>query len=305
MKSKYLLPIFALLLLFTACNDDNTPDQKLQDAQVSINTVLESASTKSYDRGTAPAYIAGVFIEAINNDYNWPVEKTYDFVTWTDGDGDGEHDGGGDDVTMAVKAGSNTFNATSIAAVAPFTLIKEDLDRASDDELQERVEAYAETLKTEHPIFVTYTANEVTKDIIFGQDNEVDLTFIADQGRINLVFDTEVELDFSMTAKLYDANLDLVDTQIAYLTDEEKACAIIFNRADMTADFFIDVTIAKNAANFLTSNEQIVHQEYIDVAVGENYTHLFNFNGSETTSTGFGITFEPVNDSHDSTQIDD
>ena len=300
MKNKIWFLVIIIIALFSACNENDAPVVDLPDVEVSIHTVLQGTSGEdllksgTYDRAGAPVYVAGVNISAVHNDYDYPVDREYLFVD----EGDT-----GDPVSMTVKAGSNTFNATSIATYDPFALGIENMNRSSETAILDRVEDYADSLKSAYPSFVTYTSNSVTQEIEFNADNNVNLTMTADQGRVNIVFDTEIDVEFAMTAELYDADNILLETRGVLLEYTDKASAIIYNRSDMTDGSYVKVTIAKNAHNVITSTEQIVAEKTIDVSVGENITHLFNYNGIETTDAGFGLTFEPFDDSNSSTEI--
>ena len=76
--------LFAVVLItFTSCEKDDHP-QSGEKVNVSFNHGVEPTALKAglYDRGTAPAYVDGVYIDAdnVNNDLYDDLNNLFEFV---------------------------------------------------------------------------------------------------------------------------------------------------------------------------------------------------------------------------------
>ena len=300
MKNIFLIQAIIAVLL-SSCREE-TVDELHQDVEVAFEAVLQDSEISSvkadYDRGVAPVYVSGLKITATNNTYTVydAVDSTFMFADQADVE---------NPMTMIVKPGQNQFDATSIATNDAFTAVISSFDRADQTlSLEERVEAYADEFNIDdYPIFVEYSGS-TTADIEFTEDlNTVVLEMDPQQGRVNVVFEGEQDLWYRLTSSLKDdAGSTIGTSSEIILQDYTSACGFVFNEAAMTGGSTVNVVIEKSPANDIW---EYIDEVNISTQLGVNLTHLINFDGEETASTGFTVTFDPITDGTGITSITD
>ena len=318
MKTKFLFIAILFIVLFTACSKNTAEvDPGQQDVGVVFTVVLEESALsqlKSYQRGDAPAYVSGLKITATNTlSYIDDISSTFDFVDFVDADGDGEHDGGGELMTMTVKGGENEFDAVSFAensafyqVVAPF----DRLDVTSYPDPATRATAYAESFSIEaYPIFVEYSGNTT---VTFDADTDaadVTLDMTADQGRVNIVFEGDEDVTYKITATEYME--DVSGSQVyqdnpleIVLEDYTKVGACIFNTATMVSGSGVNVLIQFKPDGATDDEYKELTNTDVATVPGSNLTHLFYWDGIELVDIGFTVDFTPITDESDYTEIE-
>ena len=282
-----------------ACNNEEVQQPASEMVEVTFNTNITTGSFSEdliktstlYDRGTAPAYISGVNITADNQDdltYG-TVDSTFNFVAFSDADGDGVHDGGtGEPLSMGVKHGSNLFEATSITDNSPVFLPL--LDHFSTKlepggTLEEKAIAYSAQLLIDYPLYAKYTG-ETTQDIIILGQNNVGLSLAPVNGRVNIVFETEVDNGgtYGVVLRILDESGAMVDNRAVQHagTSTGTASAIVFNLEEY-AGYTADI----NLWGVPGSPGNLTNVIEFPIEAGKNITHVVKYVGAGTTQAGF------------------
>ena len=284
-----------------ACNNEEVQQPASEMVEVTFNTNITTGSFSEdliktstlYDRGTAPAYISGVNITADNQDdptYG-TVDSTFNFVDFEDSDGDGIHDGAtGEPLSMEVKYGSNQFKATCSTPVS--LSIFEALDDhfptklLPSGTLEEKAIAYSAQLLIDYPLYAKYTG-ETTQEIKLAGQNNVDLLLSPVNGRVNVIFETEIAANtgapYYLTVDLLNEQGTRIDGRSLPHTSVTTASAIIFNYGQevytgLTVD--VDIWGIPNAPGNQTNVIEF------PIEAGKNITHVVKYVGAGTTQAG-------------------
>ena len=136
----------------------------------------------------------------------------------------------------------------------------------------------------------------------------VDLHLSPRTGRTQIVFDSEVDLQFQITAVLYDDNDTPDDDSDDVILDDQKdangnqislshsvlanASAIIFNTADMVDGTYVQVTVEKRATDADPWTE-VPTDINIPTQAGHNVTGVINFTDEAVVNASLSLTYTP------------
>ena len=306
MKMKLLIISIISFSLFTACNNEEATEEMPEEVEVTFNTALENGSfresltkTGTYERGTAPVYLSGIKITA--NKEGDVTEQTFDFVDFTDSDNNGIHDGGGDPITMNVKLGSNIFTAESVAAntYTPGVMILPNHFSSKlepNGTLEEKAAAYSARLLTDYPLYAKYSGT-ATQDILF-YGPPVDILLTPQNGRVNIIFETDVQGTYTFVLWIYDSNgntvgpYTVIHSQTAEIsTSDTYASALIVNNDAITDGCTAELYLWTNSGTI----RSLIDSQPFSLNAGVNTTRVYRvIDGTTTNSSKSATVFDPV-----------
>lgn len=289
-----LFSAIILIIALSSCTK-NIKDKNIIEAGIETTNVnldiktIDNLSTSkvskvgSYNRGTAPVYVAGVNIKAIYlESVTNIVEKSFDYV------GMGET---GEAINMDIPLGSNKFEALSNATYTARNAKYPNLIEKATDTAPKNVYYSSELIKKQ-PIYAIFKG-ETTKTIT-NTDNNVNISMTTENARYSIVLETSDKYDVDITAICNGISQRILKAS------HNKASALIFNNEDIkgTNDVIITLEVyARGKSELLRTIEVKNGENHYTTKAGVNNTLVLTYNADEELlkqETGISFTWNPM-----------
>ena len=272
MKNFIYLFGFILSFNFWACNhsDPLLDMEELPKVDLTISPIVNQSLLKSggtYNRGTAPVYIAGVEVECFNMDHDVSlVEAEFMFV-------DTSEISGTPIVVEDVFIGTNVINLKSIAEnegviesmyiALPGTGFPYDIT----------AEEMSDYFKLKNPIYAEYegTTTTLIAQIVGGGGNNVTISMSPTTARMSFVFYGKEDLDYKV---------ELECPGIRYNESKEFSgmstlAYYMFNDLSIVGGMDFSFKFYKKDKD--VNNYTLVHEETVTSTAGVNKTYVYSY----------------------------